>query len=110
MNDAHGFAGNFHGKRQLGRFVIHQHHIGRFNGSVTAHTAHGDTDIGTGQNRRVIDAVTDIADQGFRLLFLVFVNHFFGKRDFVGRQKLTVNFVDTEGISDGFTDIFLVAG
>ena len=40
----------------------------------------------------------------------MFVNHLFGKRDFVGRQKLTVDFVDAEGTSDGFTDIFLVAG
>ena len=49
-------SGDAHGQCDLGRVVIHQHHVGGFNGGVGAQGTHGDAHSGAGQHRGVVDA------------------------------------------------------
>ncbi len=47
------------------RLVSHDDNVGCLNGGVRTQPAHSDTDIGGGQNRRIIDAVAGIEDFPF---------------------------------------------
>ena len=96
--DAKAFAGNTHGQSDLCRIVVHQHDVSGFYGSVAAHGAHGDTDIGPGQNRSVIDAVACESKSSAGLflrqkaLDLVYL---------IRRQQFTVDLVDAQSPGDG---------
>ena len=61
-----------HGQRDLGRVVVHQDNVRGLNGGIAAQGAHGDTDIGAGQNRSIIDAIANHAY--WHSVFLIFLN------------------------------------
>ncbi|MNK74311.1 hypothetical protein D3C87_938200 [compost metagenome] len=65
--------------------------------------AHGDTDVGSGEGRGVVDAVTDHGDHtGFFQLG--------DGRGFVRRQHFGVDIADTEGLGDHASAATVVAG
>ena len=59
LDDADALAGDLDGLGDLERVVVHQHDVGGLDGGVGAHGAHGDADVGAGQDRGVVDAVAD---------------------------------------------------
>ena len=59
-----GAAGNVDGEGYLGGLVVHEHHVGSLDGSITAQASHGNAHIGTGQHRGVVDAIADEGNGG----------------------------------------------
>ena len=59
LGDRKRMAGDADHQGDLRRPVVHQHHVRGIDGGVTAHRAHGDSDIGPCEHRRVVDAITD---------------------------------------------------
>ena len=58
MGYSHGATANGDGAGKLGQVVVHKHHVSRLYGGVRAHFAHGNADVGAGEDRSVVDAVT----------------------------------------------------
>ena len=56
-DDGQGAPGDSNGVGKLGGLVIHQHDVGGLDGGIGAQAAHGDTDVGPGEHRGVVDAV-----------------------------------------------------
>ena len=54
-----GLACDFNGLDHFQRRIGHEHHIGRFDGRIRAERAHGNPDIGPGDDRSVVDPVAD---------------------------------------------------
>ena len=58
-SDFQGSSGDTDGKGDLRGFVVHQHHISGFDGSIRTEASHRNAHISTGQDRGIIDTITD---------------------------------------------------
>ena len=93
MYDADALAGDLDGLGDLHGIVVHQHHVGGLDGGIAAHGAHGDADIGTGQHRRIVDAVAHEGQAGLAALpgqQLLHLGHL------VAGQQLAADLVHTQ--------------
>ena len=97
LDDADALTGNFDGLCNLHRVIVHEDNVCGFDGGIAAHGAHGDADIGTGEHRRIVDAVADEREVCFLRLIL---NELFDFVDLIAREQLAANFVDTKLFGD----------
>ena len=58
-NNRHGLARHADRAGNVGRLVVHQHHVGGLDRGVGAHGAHGNAHIGARKHRSVVDTVAD---------------------------------------------------
>lgn len=103
-DDLHGAAGKPNGQRQLAGGIVHQDDISGLNGGIAAQGAHGDTDIGAGQNRSIIDAIADEHQRRTSLQQLLHRGHL------IGGQQLGPVFIQTKLPSHGLGYGGLIAG
>ena len=131
MHDAHGLAGYRDGRRNFRGLVVHEHDIGRLDGRIRAHRAHGYANVGAHEHGRVVDAIThegELAHAGsgagpfargtprrvrvtaftrariFTRAFAAFTcgrKHLFDARHLVGRHELRVVLVDAKARGHG---------
>ena len=59
VDNTQTFPGNTDRKRELHRVVIHQDNIRSLDCRIGTERTHGNTDVRSGEHRRIIDAVTD---------------------------------------------------
>ena len=59
LGNAQCATSNTDGKGYLRGLVVHKHNISGLDGGIAAETSHGDTYIGTSQDRGIVDAITD---------------------------------------------------
>ena len=100
----HGAAGKPNGQRQLAGRIVHQDDISGLNGGIAAQGAHGDTDIGAGQNRSIIDAIADEHQRRTSLQQLLHRGHL------IGGQQLGPVFIQTKLPSHSLGYGGLIAG
>ena len=105
-HDAHGLARDALGTGDVGGLVVHEHDVGSLDGGVRTHGAHRDAHVGTGEHRRVVDAV---AHKG-ELALIAFAGeqrlHAF---DLVGGKKLRMVLVEPELAGHVGRDLLAVA-
>ena len=90
----------------LRRLVVHEHHVGRLDGGIAAHGAHGDAQVGTGQHRGVVDAVAHHGQcvvAGLRGQQALHLGHL------VGRHELGVILVEPQLPGHGSAHLLIVA-
>ena len=93
IDDADALAGDADRLGDLQRVVVHEDHVRRLDGRVGAHRAHGDADVGAGEDGRVVDAV---ADEGQDVLRALLRQEALDLSDLLGGQQLAVDLVDVE--------------
>ena len=106
IDNADALAGDFDGLCDLQRLVIHEDDVGGFDGRIRAHCAHGDPDIGTREDRRVVDAVADEGELCFAGLLR---KQRLDLLDLTRGQKIGVNLVHTELLRNAVCNLFRIA-
>ena len=84
--------------------VVHDHHVRRLHGGIGSGAAHGETDVGARQCRRVVDAVARHGDEAIALLQL------FDGRELVFGEQVAASVIDASLLGDGLCGRNVVAG
>ena len=99
-----GLARQADGLGNAAQVVVHDDHVGRFHGDVGTHRAHGESDVGLRQGRRIVDAVAGHAGGAEALLQCLDFSQL------VVGQQVAMRFVDAGQRGDRSGSRHVVAG
>lgn len=103
LDGGHHPPGEGHEMRQLLHLIVHQRDIRGVHGDITAHAAHGDTDVRFFECRRIVHAVADHAHGRARALV------FADMRQLILRQTIRVQLAYMQAVCDSPRGILMVA-
>ena len=93
IGNAKGLLGDANAKGYFGRLVVHQYYIRGFDSSIGAQASHCDTEVGTCQDRCIVDTITH-ESKGLTLLLLA--EQTFDLSDLVRRHEFGMVLVQSD--------------